>query len=193
MCSILSFSGPKSTATKTATAAVSAITEEIFDDHATPITEKDKENILMQQQETQLQTQTVAESLPPTEIATATPLTTTPQMSRESTEKTVAEKNTVTDNLQKKDEASTKKGPNTVEILSNELIDLNNKSNTNAITEILQTKEVSPKKTSTRFTPLVIKETEENLHYFNKIKLIFLHFSHLLPIVNLLIIAAAPL
>lgn len=192
MCSTLSFSGPKSTATKTATTAVSAITEEIFDDHATPITEKDKENILMQQQETQLQTQTVGESLPPTEIATATPLTTT-QMARESTEKTVAEKNPVTDNQQKKDEASTKKGPNTVEILSNELIDLNNKSNTNAITEILQTKEVSPKKTSTRFTPLVIKETEENLHYINKIKLIFLHFSHLLPIVNLLIIAAAPL
>ncbi|XP_075165147.1 rap1 interacting factor 1 [Haematobia irritans] len=143
----------KSAANKNVTTAT-INTEDIFDDHETPLTEKDKENILMEQQETQLPP-TIVESLPPTEIATETQMNTVRQTQDGEKKMTTAKvSNSVTTDTNKKDEAS-KKADNTVEILSNELIiDLNTKSNTNAITEILQTKEVSPKKTSTRFTPL---------------------------------------
>lgn len=44
------------------------------------------------------------------------------------------------------------------EILTTELIDLNSKNNT--ITEIIQAKEVSPKKTVPKFTPLVSESYE---------------------------------
>lgn len=161
-----SFIGPnKNVANKpTATIIVPTITEDLTDDHETAATEKDKENIIVvepQQQETHLPTMT--ESLPPTVIATATPLSactaTSTQMSQE-TDKSTQDKHqsASSDANQKKEEGPNKKatGPHTIEILSNELIDLN-KTNTNAINEILQTKEVSPKKTNpTRFTPLVI-------------------------------------
>ncbi|XP_013114554.1 telomere-associated protein RIF1 [Stomoxys calcitrans] len=146
----------KSAAGKTSTVSAAA-TEDIYDENDTPLIEKDKENILVEQQETQLPT--MAETLPPTEITTDTPLNTARHAATQESEKSASAKafsaNTdSTGDSHKKDEAS-KKASNNIEILSNELIiDLNNKSNTNAITEILQTKEVSPKKTTTRFTPL---------------------------------------
>lgn len=48
--------------------------------------------------------------------------------------------------------------PVAAEILTTELIDLNSKNNT--ITEIIQAKEVSPKKTIPKFTPLVSESYE---------------------------------
>lgn len=48
--------------------------------------------------------------------------------------------------------------PVAAEILTTELIDLNSKNNT--ITEIIQAKEVSPKKTIPKFTPLVRESYE---------------------------------
>ncbi|XP_061388032.1 telomere-associated protein RIF1 [Musca vetustissima] len=159
----------KNAANKTTTTAstniIPTITEDVVEDHETTAIEKDKENIIVepQQQQQQLETQLPTECLPATVIATATPLTayssassssSSTQLSQE-TEKSTQDKLAAPE-AAKKDEVAKKPppGPNTVEILSNELIDLN-KTNTNAITEILQTKEVSPKKTNpTRFTPL---------------------------------------
>lgn len=155
------------TTTTASTNVVPTITEDVAEDHETTAIEKDKENIITEQQQ-QLETQLPTESLPANVIATATPLTAYSSASSSSsssstklsqeTEKSTHDKQTAPEAAAKKDEVAKKPapGPHTVEILSNELIDLN-KTNTNAITEILQTKEVSPKKTNpTRFTPLVI-------------------------------------
>lgn len=113
----------------------------------------DKENIL-QQQETQLNTMTD----PPQSSVVATPALSAASVELVCEEKLPSQK--ITERNDKKDQAI--KSAETLDALSTELIDLNTKTNT--ITEIIQAKEVSPKKTIPKFIPLV---SEKDLKNFN--------------------------
>lgn len=145
--------------TKTAASKISVITEDVvFVERDTLVSDKDKENI--QEQETELQTMTIDLHPPSSSVGAANRakaatavvpdvvVAKPPSVDKASI---VMVDNNTKDDAAKKVFAAT--SANTIEILSNELLDLNSKAN--AITEIIQTKEVSPKKTTTRFTPLV--------------------------------------
>ena len=124
----------------------------MFEDHDTPIIVVDKENIL-NQQETQQNTMT---DVLQQQISTAG--TPAPSVEIITDEKQTAE------NLIDNDLANKKNNTSNVnaDLLSTELNDLNSKNNT--ISEIIQSKEVSPKKTVPKFTPLVSSMNSKIIH-----------------------------
>lgn len=134
--------------TTKSTTNVLPISEDVFRDHESPCLVTDKENIL-QQQDTELNSMIGNMSPKPT-TSTETVAVSSPTVELVSEEKSTAEK--VIEIDEKKDQVLKKNTIASVDI-STELIDLNSKNN--AITEIIQAKEVSPKKTIPKFTPLV--------------------------------------
>ncbi|XP_037821060.1 telomere-associated protein RIF1 isoform X1 [Lucilia sericata] len=142
--------------TKTAS-KILPISEDVFEDQDTPCMITDKENIL-QHQETELNTMTDPQIS--TDIATPSLATASLELIAEN-KLPAADNNKVIVIDDENYEAASKKTNTTtastattpsVEILSTDLIDLNSKTNT--ISEIIQAKEVSPKKTIPKFTPL---------------------------------------
>ncbi|KAM7344307.1 rap1 interacting factor 1 isoform 2-T2 [Cochliomyia hominivorax] len=136
------------------------ISEDLFEDNETPCSVTDKENIL-HQQDTTLNTITDALPLAQTSINATAPAVVSSAASEviTSAEKIIE----IDDKNERASKAvdnsaatttiiSTMATPVVPEVLTTELIDLNNKNNT--ITEIIQAKEVSPKKTVPKFTPL---------------------------------------
>lgn len=114
----------------------------MFEVHDTPIIVIDKENIL-NQQETQLNAMT---NVLQQQISTALPA---------SSIEIITDEKQTSENLIDNDLANKKTNTSNVNAdqLSTEINDLNSKNNT--ISEIIQSKEVSPKKTVPKFTPLV--------------------------------------
>ncbi|XP_065366758.1 telomere-associated protein RIF1 isoform X2 [Calliphora vicina] len=133
------------------------ISEDLFEDQDTPCLITDKENIL-QQQETEVNTMSDP-MLPQTSTNSVTAALATASLQLTVEDKMTADQVIVIDD--DKDETCKKSTVATttttttapsVDILSTDLIDLNSKNNT--ISEIIQAKEVSPKKTIPKFTPL---------------------------------------
>lgn len=129
------------TATKSG-AKVSLNSEDVFEDNETPCPIKDKDNVLKNQVSV---SNTIADP-----VAVTAPTTIgSPAMAAEAIDLTAED----TTPGQKVVEIDDKAKKTCTDILSTELIDLNSKNS--AITEIIQAKELSPKKTTPKFIPLV--------------------------------------